>query len=62
MNSSTVCADSPTPATPVLAGGLLSAAFGLVAFSPFGPLLASAFAEGWLAVYLDVQAFRLFCL
>jgi hypothetical protein len=45
-----------------LAAGLAAGAFGLVAFSPFGAFLASAFAEGWLAVYMDAQAFRLFCL
>ena len=49
-------------AAPVLAAGLAAGAFGLVAFSPLGNLLASAFAEGWLAVYMDAQAFRLFCL
>ena len=51
-----------SPAPPTLAAGLAVAALGLVAFSPFGNLLASAFAEGWLAVYMDAQAFRLFCL
>ena len=47
---------------PVLAAGVGAGAFGLVAFSPLGTLFASAFAEGWLAVYMDAQAFRLFCL
>ena len=37
-------------------------AFGLVAFSPFGSALAEVFVEGWLAVYMDAQVFRLFCI
>ena len=52
----------PSPATPALAAGLALVGFGLVALSPFGTALASAFTEGWLAVYMDAQAFRLFCL
>ena len=46
---------------PALAAGFGVAAAGLVAASPFGPLLASAFAEGWLAVFLDAQLFRVLC-
>lgn len=45
---------------PLLAAGSAVFAFALV--SPFGEALTSAFAEGWLAVYLDGAAFRLFCL
>ena len=47
---------------PVLAAGFVVAAFGLVGFSPFGNLFVQAFAEGWLAVYMDAQAFRLICM
>lgn len=46
------------PATAV--AGILLTGFG-VALSPLGPWVASAFAQGWLAVFLDAQAFRLFC-
>ena len=62
MFPSSVRALPLTPATPVLAAGLVSGVIGLIAVSPFGNLLATAFAEGWLAVYMDAQAFRLFCL
>lgn len=62
MNAPSAHALPPFPAVPVLAAGLAAGAFGLVAFSPLGNLLASAFVEGWLAVYMDAQAFRLFCL
>lgn len=62
MNAPSVHALPRSPAAPVLAAGLALVAFGLVALSPFGTLLASALVEGWLAVYMDAQAFRLFCL
>jgi hypothetical protein len=62
MNAPSAHAFPPFPAAPALAAGAATGAFGLVAFSPFGTLLASVFAEGWLAVYMDAQAFRLFCL
>ena len=62
MNAPSTHAFPSFPAAPALAAGLAAGAFGLVAFSPLGNLLASAFAEGWLAVYMDAQAFRLFCL
>ncbi len=44
------------------AAGAVTAAFGLLAASPFGDFLARAFLEGWLAVYVDAGAFRLFCI
>ena len=62
MIASSAHARSPFPAAPVLAAGLATVAFELIAFSPFGVPLAAAFTEGWLAVYMDAQAFRLFCL
>ena len=52
----------PSIDTPVWAAGLAVALFGLIGFSPFGSVLASAFSEGWLAVYMDAQAFRLVCM
>jgi hypothetical protein len=45
---------------PLLAAG--SSVFAFALATPIGSFLASAFAEGWLAVYLDGAAFRLFCL
>ena len=62
MTLSSARALPPPPAVPVLAAGLVVAAFGLVGFSPFGNLFVQAFAEGWLAVYMDAQAFRLICM
>ncbi len=47
-------------AMPLLAAGSAVLAFGLA--TPFGSYLASAFAEGWLAIYLDGAAFRLLCI
>lgn len=52
-----------TISPPALAAGLAAlAAVGLVAASPLGPAIASAFLEGWLAVFLDAQLFRVLCL
>ncbi len=51
-----------TPATaPALAAGLALVGVALAALSPVGTALASAFTEGWLAVYMDAQVFRLYC-
>ena len=44
------------------AAGAAAVAFGLLAASPFGTFLAQAFLQGWLAVYVDAGAFRLFCI
>ncbi|MBM3951989.1 MAG: hypothetical protein FJ311_11105 [Rhodospirillales bacterium] len=47
---------------PALAAGAMTVAVALVAISPLGEFLARAFVEGWLAVYMDAGAFRLFCI
>lgn len=51
----------PPSFAPALIGGLVAAALGSAAFSPLGPALVSAFNEGWLAVFLDAQLFRVLC-
>jgi hypothetical protein len=47
------------PAPSLAAAGVIVVAFALM---PFANALAAAAAEGWLAVYMDAAAFRLFCL
>jgi hypothetical protein len=59
MNASPARAPSASSALPLLAAGSSVLAFGLA--SPIGGFLVSAFAEGWLAVYLDGAGFRSFC-
>ncbi len=41
--------------------GFVAGAAGLIAAAPFGPALAQAFTEGWLAVFMDAQLFRVLC-
>jgi hypothetical protein len=47
---------------PVLAAGAMTVAAALVAISPLGEFLTRVFVEGWLAVFVDAGAFRLFCI
>lgn len=47
------------PAPSLAAAGAIVVAFALM---PFANALAAAAAEGWLAMYMDAAAFRLFCL
>lgn len=60
MTASPARALSSPFAMPLIAAGGAVLAFGLA--TPFGSYLASAFAEGWLAIYLDGAASRLLCI
>lgn len=61
MTPPTVRLSIPSSFAPALIGGLAAAVLGSVAFSPLGPALVSAFNEGWLAIFLDAQLFRVLC-
>jgi hypothetical protein len=61
MPSVTAPALAAPTARPLATMGLFAAAFVAMA-SPFGSYLAAAFAEGWIAVYMDAAAYRLFCI